>query len=289
MTQRYYSHIYWHFTGSPKEIDWSKVREPSDILLNGSIQNSLEATEILKKILKTRKLLATAIEKISSTSNTKQFCCVTDIPFKDLPEHTRYYGMAAIGFRAKAIHKSFLPVLYIPLENLPVMKLLEAPIAPTVPTFTHESLKLELGLFDYDLQLSASELDRLPKKMMYDYRKRLDEHAQQMEKYNKNIRYNKYLEYIKNNKYLKFLIRNSDDEIEKGYLKNYLKITNFSTSSSQTFYREREWRCLKGFEFNIEDVAALIVEEKFLPELSSFVNNELESSKNISCLSWEGC
>jgi len=256
MTQRYYSQIYWHFTGSPKGIDWSKVRKPADILKYGSVRDPAEATEILKKIIKTKKVLATAIENISEEIQTTKFCCVTDIPFKDLPEHTVYYGAAAIGFKAKAIHSRFLPVLYIPEQNIPAIKILTAPIAPTI-----EDAKY------FQDTISGPELfvdTRQAKQLHFKYQREIKEHNQEIEKQHQ-----------------------SEDELKRGYLKNYLKITDFSTSSDQTFYREREWRCLEDFTFSGDDIAALIVEEKFLSDLLNFVKKELGESKNISCLSWE--
>lgn len=258
MTQRYYLQIYWHFTGSPKGMDWSNIRKPADILKHGPVREPFKATEVLKEILRTKKLLATAVEKISDKFETKKFCCVTDIPFKDLPEHTIYYGAAAIGFRAKAIHRSFVPVLYIPEENLPVIEFLAVPTAPTF-----EDAMFENGLFGDDM-LRGSAFNYLPKRKMLEYQRKLEEHARKRETAKHEI-----------------------DEIQHGYLKNYLKITNFNTSPDQTFYREREWRCLADFIFSIDDIAALIVNEEFLPTLSSFVSNELGSAKNISCLSWD--
>jgi hypothetical protein len=124
MTQRYYSNIYWHFTGSPKGIDWRKVKCPNDILMQAPILSSQDATATLIKILNSRVLLGRCTEKVLEGLETKPFCCVTDIPVKDLPTHAPYYGRVAIGFRAAAAHKSFLPVLYVPRESLPLIETL---------------------------------------------------------------------------------------------------------------------------------------------------------------------
>ncbi|MFG1491075.1 abortive infection system antitoxin AbiGi family protein [Oceanospirillum sp. HFRX-1_2] len=122
MSQRYYSNIYWHFTGSPKGIDWSIARCPKDITDQGPILNSLDAADILKKILDSSYLKATCTERISKGKETDTFCCVTDIPLKDLPSHAPYYGKVAIGFKSEAVHKHFVPVLYIPEQNLPAIE-----------------------------------------------------------------------------------------------------------------------------------------------------------------------
>jgi len=112
--QSYFSNIYWHFTGSPENLDWNKIKMPKDILSNGvKIKSDNIAIKNLLEILDSKKLKATAIEKIENVYETERFCCVTDIPLKDLLLHKKYYGNVAIGFRPNSIHKLFNPVLYL--------------------------------------------------------------------------------------------------------------------------------------------------------------------------------
>lgn len=118
--QRYYSMIYWHFVGSPAGVDWHAVRKPADILSNGAKpKEPTECVSIVASIINSLTLRATCTERISDEVSTRPFCCVTDIPLKDLPSHAPYYGKVAIGFRAEAIHSVFLPVLYYPIRQLP--------------------------------------------------------------------------------------------------------------------------------------------------------------------------
>ncbi len=111
--QGYFSKIYWHFTGGPI-INWENIRMPKEI--EGEQKSSTDAVLILNKILSSRQLLATCTEKIMGELRTNDFCCVCDIPLKDLIYHADYYGKVAIGFSAKAIHKQFNPVLYLERE-----------------------------------------------------------------------------------------------------------------------------------------------------------------------------
>lgn len=120
--QRYYSNIYWHFTGSPKGIDWREVRCPSDISKQGPTLSSADAVQTLKLILDSKKLLGSCTERVMKELETEKFCCVTDIPLKDLPSHSPYYGKVAIGFNASAVHKAFLPVMYVPTTSMPVVE-----------------------------------------------------------------------------------------------------------------------------------------------------------------------
>ncbi|RBW69438.1 abortive infection system antitoxin AbiGi family protein [Bacillus taeanensis] len=114
--QRYYSTIYWHFTGSPI-IDWRSIKQPEDILKLGKPKSEGKSVSILKEILKSKLLRATCTEQITETYHTKEFCCTTDIPFKDLLNHAPYYGRAAIGFKANFIQHQFSPVFYVSSEN----------------------------------------------------------------------------------------------------------------------------------------------------------------------------
>lgn len=103
-------------------VDWSKARCPKHITEQGPVLDASQAAETLRHILKSCVLKATCTERLSKEKETDKFCSVTDIPLKDLPSHAPYYGKVAIGFKAKSIHKHFVPVLYIPEQNLPAIK-----------------------------------------------------------------------------------------------------------------------------------------------------------------------
>ncbi|ACL69591.1 abortive infection system antitoxin AbiGi family protein [Halothermothrix orenii] len=118
MSPGYYSNVYWHFTGSPRNIDWSKVKNPSDILLNDSPKTEEESLSVLREILNTKMLKATTREKITDNLYTRKYCSVCDIPLKDLYYHSEYYGKVAIGFKGKAVQKKFNPVLYLDYKKL---------------------------------------------------------------------------------------------------------------------------------------------------------------------------
>jgi hypothetical protein len=112
------SNIYWHFTGSPTNVDWHSITSPKQI--SKKPKPDRKAFNILKKIIKSKKLIAKATEKIFDGIETDKFCCVTDIPLKDLIIHSKIYGNIAIGFSAKRIQNSFFnPVLYLSRNALP--------------------------------------------------------------------------------------------------------------------------------------------------------------------------
>ena len=118
--QRYFSKVYWHFTGSPEDTDWSLINKPADLRSQGKRPKRLsKATDILCKILESKTLLATCREKLFRDLVTDEFCCVCDIPIKDLTTHAPYYGKVAIGFSAEAVYRAgFNPVLYLSDDNI---------------------------------------------------------------------------------------------------------------------------------------------------------------------------
>jgi hypothetical protein len=76
------------------------------------------------------------------------------------------------------------------------------------------------------------------------------------------------------------------DERELGsYIFEYFKITDFSDKSEETFYREREWRKLKDFNFEYEDISSVIVPSKYVEAASETLLNI--NAKNITILNWE--
>jgi len=118
--QRYYSGIFWHFTGAPSGVPWQDLNKPSEILDSERVPKPDKITvEIVKKILKAKKLIASCAEKIDDGTDTAPFCCVTDIPLKDLPNFSQFYGRSAIGFHHPRIHQLFFPVTYMPRDHLP--------------------------------------------------------------------------------------------------------------------------------------------------------------------------
>lgn len=72
-----------------------------------------------------------------------------------------------------------------------------------------------------------------------------------------------------------------------GELRKFVKITRFSENDNETFYREREWRSKKGdFEFNENDLEALILPEKFIDEVKQHLI-DCDYEKNITIIPFE--
>ncbi|MEH0166714.1 abortive infection system antitoxin AbiGi family protein [Roseateles microcysteis] len=241
--QRYYSNIYWHFTGSPKGIDWREVRRPADIKDQGPVLDPATAKDTLKLILTSKTLLGRCTERVVADLETAKFCCVTDIPLKDLPSHAPYYGKVAIGFKASAVHKSFLPVMYVPTESMPVVEMM-------VPN------------------------------------RKLTEMANDFLKYQSSFQEQQAMKLMSLAMHNKEVVRKPDAEAMKGFLMNFVKVTDFDPAPENTFYREREWRNIGDFGFTVDDVAAVVVPEALIGEVREHFDQE-RYPPSISIVAWE--
>jgi hypothetical protein len=242
-SQRYYSNIYWHFTGSPKGIDWREVRRPADIENQGPVLDPTIATDTLKLILTSKKLLGSCTERVVAELETARFCCVTDIPLKDLPTHAPYYGKVAIGFKAAAVHKSFLPVIYVPTESMPVVEMM-------VPN------------------------------------RKLTEMAHDFLRYQGSFQEQQAMKLMSQAAHNKEVVSKPDADAMKGFLMNFVKVTDFDSSPENSFYREREWRNIGDFSFTVDDVAAVVAPESLIGEVREHLDREGYSA-SISIVAWE--
>ena len=77
----------------------------------------------------------------------------------------------------------------------------------------------------------------------------------------------------------------SNLQLSSEQFKNYIKITIFNEDTKETFYREKEWRCLEDYKFKNKDVSAIIVPKKYISDMGNYLTEN--NYKNISIISWE--
>lgn len=255
--QRYFSEVFWHFPGSPDFPDGFWPKKPADIFGRGlAPKPPAEGVGIVEKIAGSGKLLATCSDPITPSWSTNKFCCVTDIPIKDLPHHAAFYGKVAIGFRARAVHQAgFLPVQYVPEPFLPyVEELVPAPLDPDMMRTIWEFDELEWG--------SGSATDRAMRGIFNRARQKAEEEGSVERRVNER-------------------------SLGGNFLADYLKITDFSVDPADTFYAEREWRKVGDFVFEKEDVAAVAAPEEHLAALREALFDRLGYPAALSVVSWE--
>ena len=219
------------------------MRRPADIAKHGLILDPASAKDTLKLILTSQKLLGSCTEQVVADLETAKFCCVTDVPLKDLPSHAPYYGKVAIGFKAHSVHKAFLPVMYVPAESMPVIEML-------VPN------------------------------------RKLTEMACDFLRYQSSFQEQQAMKLLSQAAHNKEVVRKPDADAMKGFLMNFVKVTDFDVSPENTFYREREWRNIGDFSFTVEDVAAVVVPEKLIDEVRAHLD-KAGYPPSISIVAWE--
>lgn len=228
------SQIFWHFTGSPKDIQWAKITKPADIVKNNSIKSTQESLKVLSAIIKSKKLKATCTEGLYGRQITDKFCCVTDLPSHSLAPHKQYYGDVAIGFNSKHIYQSFNPVLYIPKDK------------NISPGFSFTNGFEKIGMVDLESW-------------------GIDEGTANRSGFTKD----KDGEYIVPTATVSYKDRT---ELER-YLLNYVKLSGFSDQPGESFYQEKEWRRIGDFKFEFNDIAAIILPKDASAQLFELLPN----------------
>ncbi len=255
--QRYFSEVFWHFPGSPDFPEGFWPKKPADLHQRGLYPKpAAKGVEIVEKIAGSQKLLATCRDPVTDGWSTNPFCCVTDIPIKDLPHHAAFYGPVAIGFKARAVHASgFLPVQYVPERFLPhVEELVPAPLDPDLMARMWEFDEFEWG--------SGSATDRAMRGLFNVAQQKARDEGTVEE-------------------------RVDESALGGNFLADFLKITDFSVNPADTFYAEREWRKVGDFVFETGDVAAVAAPEEHLGSLREALFERLGYPAALSVLAWE--
>lgn len=84
----------------------------------------------------------------------------------------------------------------------------------------------------------------------------------------------------------KEVVRKPDSDAMKGFLMNFVKVTEFDLDPENTFYREREWRNIGDFSFSSCDVAALVVPASLIGEVREHLR-KYDYPSTISVVAWE--
>ena len=72
----------------------------------------------------------------------------------------------------------------------------------------------------------------------------------------------------------------------KGFLMNFVKVTEFDLDPENTFYREREWRNIGDFGFATDDVAAVVAPAALIGEVREHLEKQ-GYPPTISVVAWE--
>jgi len=273
------SKILWHFTGGPlwdpkKQKQQSRLKSPVDAFKNlKAIIKSQRLKvgsykEVINVVLPTyreysrskRRIIEKKNKKI--TMNSSPICCLADIPVVHLGYHAKRYGQFAIGFhRSSVLKHGFNPVLYT---------------LPTTEVIRHiyEGLS-SIGSIDSSSLVAAAE----------------------------NIDFETGGDFDEDSDSLDVSIETSEvvseAEVMEGYaqeaqqsIKDFIAfIKTFEPTQFHTIYCEREWRSVDDFNFQLDDVAMIVVpkdlnkKKYFEPLLRA--SKSLKIARKIPIVPWE--
>jgi hypothetical protein len=273
------SKILWHFTGGP--IWKSDAKRQSD-----EPKRPAEAYKNLCSILKTRQLRLGSYQEVAKIMLPRRreldpktgkyvvrenvpaeivsspVCCLSDIPAAHLGYHAYRYGRFAVGFhRASAVNHGFNPVLYS-LETTGVIRSiydgfvwLEG-IDTSFMTDLSSSINDLVGETDDDALISD-----------------VDSNVSDLDAIATDIE--------------------GTVSAARESLQEFVAfVKTFREDEFSTIYCEREWRALKAFDFNNEDVAMITLPRKVggTEYFESFVSDiapQLKLPRSIPIVPWE--
>lgn len=271
------SKILWHFTGGPI---WDEVKKKQ----KDEKKSDTVAYDNLYKILKTKELLIgkykeiinyiipkrtvfdveinqTYVEEnIPDTFESKEVCCMAEIPIQHLSYHAKRYGKFAIGFYRDSLINKFNPVLYTTNTDNLIYHIFRA----------YQSS----GFVSKDIANIPNIIDSLLKEIIDN---------------NKNPDIQNNFNIIKN------CIKIHSERLK--HVENVLKyvisfIKTISIDEFETVYCEREWRSTESFKFNFKDIAFIIIPKSFF-QINEYnlkidtLSNELNIPRSIPIVPWE--
>lgn len=242
------SKILWHFTGGPtwntKTKRHSNSTKPAaksyknlrSILLTKELRLGTYK-EVVKVILPERRKFNPETKKVDVQKNvalvieSSSICCLSDIPALHLRYHAYRYGKFAIGFHRSAIIRAgFNPVFYT-LQDTPIVRSIYEGFSSLKfadPWAIGEALKL------IDYQVSDIESDQdLDIDVISDDIGGIKLEVDELESSISNAK------------------RSLEDFVAF--------VKTFDRSEFSTIYCEREWRSTKQYNFDIDDVAMIVL------------------------------
>jgi len=275
------SKILWHFTGGPA---WNTKKKRQ----SSSPKPAAKAYENLKSILRTKQLrLGTykeavkvilptlkrfnpATKKIDVQKNvpvnieSSSICCLSDIPAAHLGYHAYRYGKFAVGFHRDAIiGAGFNPVFYT-LQDTPVVR---------------------------SIYEGFSSLERFDASMIRGIGTLIETELSEIEEIYDGLHANvcNEVEVLENEAdNLEDSIMNARESLEKFVA----FVKTFDQSEFSTIYCEREWRSTKQYNFEIKDVAMIVLPKtvgrtKYFKNFVERVAPNLELPRRIPIVPWD--
>jgi hypothetical protein len=275
------SKILWHFTGGPtwntKTKRQSKSPKPAAKAYKNlkSILRTKELRlgtykEVVRVILPEHKKFNPETKKVEVKKNvpvhieSSSICCLSDIPAAHLRYHAYRYGKFAVGFHRNAIIRAgFNPVFYT-LQDTPIVRSIYEGFSslefadPYVIRDAASSIESQVS----DVEVDNDYIDIDVSNEVYE----IEYEVHSLETYISNARQS---------------------------LEDFVAfVKTFDRSQFSTIYCEREWRSTRQYNFDINDVA-MIVLPKAVGEIQYFKNfvekvaPKLKLPRRIPIVPWD--
>ena len=275
------SKILWHFTGGPT---WNAEKKRQ----NSSPKPAESAYENLKSILRSRelrlgsyrevvKLVLPSRRKVNPVSReveiqanvpvqieSSAICCLSDIPAPHLRYHADRYGKFAIGFHREAVIRArFNPVLYT-LENTRIIRSMYEGFSSLEfgdPSAIEDAASRIEGRLD-DLASEHEDLD-------------LDVSGEVWEIQSEALS-----------------LASAVEEAKSSLQDLVAFVKTFSEDEFGTIYCEREWRSTRKYDFDLDDVAMIVLprvvgKNQYFRKFVEHVTPRIRLPRRIPVIPWE--
>jgi len=275
------SRILWHFTGGPiwnsKSKKHRSTPKPASKAYENlkSILRSKEIhlgtyKEVVRAIIPKRRKFNPATKKIEVQKNvpvdieSSSICCLSDIPAPHLRYHAYRYGKFALGFHRDAVIRAgFNPVFYT-LQDTPIVRSIYRGFS-----------SLKSGDFEtiYNA-ISTIEMEISDTEDIYD-----------------NLDIDK-LGAISEIEFEVDSVENAISNASKSLQNLVAFVKSFEQNEFSTVYCEREWRSTKQYNFEIDNLAMIVLpkavgDTKYYKDFVEKVAPRLRLPRRIPIVPWD--
>lgn len=275
------SKILWHFTGGPiwnsKTKKQSSTPKPASKAYENlkSILRSKEVhlgtyKEVVRAIIPKRQKFNPATKKIEVQKNiqvdieSSSICCLSDIPAPHLRYHSYRYGKFALGFhRDSVIRAGFNPVFYT-LQDTPVVRSIYRGFSSLksgdFETIYNAIRTIEMEISDTENIYDNLDIDKLGAISEIEFEVDSVENA----------------------------ISNASKSLQN--LVAFVK--SFEQNEFSTVYCEREWRSTKQYNFEIDDLAMIVLpkvigDKKYYKDFVEKIAPNIKLPRRIPIVPWD--
>ncbi|MBW8040915.1 MAG: hypothetical protein FVQ85_13045 [Planctomycetes bacterium] len=275
------SKILWHFTGGPTWNTKTKRQSNSPKPAANAYANlkSILRTkglrlgaykEVVKLILPERKKFNPETRKVDVQKNvpvdieSSSICCLSDIPAPHLRYHAYRYGKFAVGFHRNAIIRAgFNPVFYT-LQDTPIVRSIYEGFSSLEfadPNAIRDAASLIKSQVE-DIETDYDDIDIGVSDNIWEIETEVE--SLEISIYNAMQSLEDFVAFVK----------------------------TFDRSEFSTIYCEREWRSTKQYNFEINDVAMIVLpkavgEAQYFKNFVERVAPKLKLPRRIPIVPWD--